>query len=205
MIKPTYSRFWADFILFFISIRMKLHFQKMVFDGNFTDNGKSVLLISNHFSWWDGFIQSVLNRRVFGRKMYFMMLEEELRKRLFLRKAGAFSVARGTRGIVDSLQFSVDLLGKSENLLLLFPQGKIQSMHIRQIRFEKGLDFILKRMGENGQVVFNVNLVDYFSFKKPVLNIYFENYTSPGGYVFETLTDDFQLFYEKCRAKQLQP
>jgi hypothetical protein len=205
MIKPTYSRFWADFILFFISIRMKLHFQKMVFDGNFTDNGKPVLLISNHFSWWDGFIQAVLNRRFFGRKMYFMMLEEELRKRLFLRKAGAFSVARGTRGIVDSLQFSVDLLGKSENLLLLFPQGKIQSMHIRQIRLEKGLDFILKRMGENGQVVFNVNLVDYFSFKKPVLNIYFENYTSPGGYVFETLADDFQLFYEKCRAKQLQP
>jgi hypothetical protein len=180
-------------------------FSENGFRRKFTDNGKPVLLISNHFSWWDGFIQAVLNRRFFGRKMYFMMLEEELRKRLFLRKAGAFSVARGTRGIVDSLQFSVDLLGKSENLLLLFPQGKIQSMHIRQIRLEKGLDFILKRMGENGQVVFNVNLVDYFSFKKPVLNIYFENYTSPGGYVFETLADDFQLFYEKCRAKQLQP
>ena len=75
MIKPAYSKFWVEFILFFISLSLKNHFNRMVYKGEFEDNGKPVLLISNHFSWWDGFFQSYLNKRVFHRRLYFMMLK----------------------------------------------------------------------------------------------------------------------------------
>ena len=36
---------------------------------------RSILLLSNHSSWWDGFWQLFLNMKVFKKKFHFMMLK----------------------------------------------------------------------------------------------------------------------------------
>lgn len=201
MIKPAYKRFWVRFILFFISFSLKCLFKKMEFKGEFNDNGKPVLMIANHFSWWDGFFQSFLNIRVFKRRMYFMMLENELKKRMFLRKTGAYSITRGTRSVVESLNYTVELLSYPGNMVLIFPQGRLESMHVPEIKFEKGVQYILNKIHDDCQVVFNVNLIDYFSWKKPVVNMYYTSFNTTLSNTVPINTA-FQEFYKKCKLEQ---
>ena len=203
MIKPAYNRFWVRFILFFISVSLKMQFAKMVFRGEFTDKGKPVLMIANHFSWWDGFIQSFLNLKIFKRRMFFMMLEPELQKRMFLRRAGAYSVAKGSRSIMESLNFTIELLREKRNMVLIFPQGKLESMHVKEVRFEKGVEYILKKVKNECQIVFNVNLIDYFSGKKPVINVYYSSCEKEPDNA-TGIAAAFQEFYNRCKLEQVK-
>ncbi len=75
------------------------------------------------------FIAQRVNNLVFKRKMHVMMLEEELHKRSFLRKLGAFSIRKNSLSALHSLKYATKILSKPKNLLLLFPQGSFQSAH----------------------------------------------------------------------------
>ena len=79
------------------------HFREIRYRGQFQDRGKAILLIANHFTWWDGFIQGVLNQNRFQRNFYVMMLEEQLRKFPILRTTGAFSIRKHSRSMLESL------------------------------------------------------------------------------------------------------
>ncbi len=73
------------------------------------------------------------------------MLEEQLRKHMYLNKAGGFSVRKGSRSIVESLGYTAELLNDKNNLVLMFPQGRIESMHKQDFVFEKGIEYVLKK------------------------------------------------------------
>ncbi|MCC8146195.1 MAG: hypothetical protein LIO93_07110, partial [Bacteroidales bacterium] len=47
-------------------------FRDVCFIGDAEENRLPALMIANHFSWWDGFIQYRLNKTYFHRKMYVM-------------------------------------------------------------------------------------------------------------------------------------
>lgn len=177
-------------------------FRTIRFAGNCPDNGLPVLLIANHFSWWDGFIQYRLNRARFGRYLYVMMLEEQLLRHGLLRECGCFSVKKGTRAVIDSLAYCRRILHDPRNMLLLFPQGKIESMHLADYRFEQGVGYLLKQLDVNVQVVFNVNLVDYFSCRKPALTVWYEPYDPGTDLRTETLEQAFNAFARRCRLNQ---
>ncbi len=55
-----------------------------------------------------------------------MMLEEQLRKRMYLNKSGGYSVRKGSRSILKSLDYTAELLKEKKSLVLMFPQGKIR-------------------------------------------------------------------------------
>ncbi|MCC8094901.1 MAG: hypothetical protein LIP05_05840 [Tannerellaceae bacterium] len=74
------------------------------------DNQLPVLLVANHFCWWDEFIQYRLNRQYYQRTFHVMMLEEQLKKYPVLNRCGAFSVQKNSRDILNSLNYSTEIL-----------------------------------------------------------------------------------------------
>ena len=149
-------------------------FRDIRIEGRAPEKGLPRLLLSNHFCWWDGFIQSRLNRCCLHRNLYVMMLEEQLRRFPLLASLGAFSVRPGSRSVIESLRYAARLLEDPRNMVLIFPQGKIQSAHTEYFHFGSGTDYLLKCLRNPIQILFNVNLTDYYSRRRPALNIYFK-------------------------------
>jgi len=201
MIRAKHTYPGMSVLRFFSGYRLQRAFRSIHFHGTIADREKPVLIIANHFCWWDGFIQFRLNQKFLKRKPHVMMLEEELKKFPVLNRMGAYSVQKKTRDVITSLNYTVDLLADAKNMVLLFPQGEIQSLHTTVFHFENGLQYILNHLKNDIQVIFNVNLVDYFSDKKPSLYVYFTEY----DYTDKDLTDigqDFNRYASWCRTNQ---
>ncbi len=176
-------------------------FSKVQILGSLNDKNKPVLLISNHISWWDGFWAMYLNRYILKRRFHFMMLEEQLRKFWFFNYAGGFSVKKNTRSMVESLNYTAELLNDSKNMVLMFPQGEIESMHQQNFVFEKGIERVLEGKDNKVQIVFMANLVDYFSQPKPCINIYIQEY-SDQPLNFEAIEKSYNQFFARSIEKQ---
>jgi len=155
-------------------MRQSFHAVKTM--GNVDVQNKSVLLIANHTGWWDGFWALFLSTHFFKKKYHFMMLEPELRKRWLFSYSGGFSVAHGSRSSIESLNYSADLLQNSNNLVLLFPQGKMHSIYNDNLKFERGVEYILKKSEAKPAIVFLATLVDFFENPKPVVYFYIDEY-----------------------------
>lgn len=161
-----------------------------------------LLMVANHFSWWDGFIQYRLCRRLLGRKLYVMMLEEQLRRHPVLVRCGCFSVRRQSREAVESLDYALRILGDRGNAVLLFPQGRIESLHVGHIRFQSGVGYLLRRAPEGLRIGFNVNLPDYFAHRRPALNVYFESRAAGEFSSTADLEEAYNDFYQRCIRRQ---
>ena len=179
---------------------LRTRYHTVSIENHFADNGNAVLLIGNHVGWWDGFWAMYLNLKVLKRKFHFMMLEEQLMRYRFFNYTGAFSVDKGSRSVVESIRYASELLNDSENMLLMYPQGRLHSMYEHHFQFEKGIERMLKNRERKVQVVFSANLVDCFTEPKPSLSIYTENYE--GAFTVEALEQAYNDFYTRCLEKQ---
>lgn len=203
MIKAKHTIWGVYFFRIYSRIQLKRNFRKIAIHGNYTNTNKSILLIANHFTWWDGFIQLYLNEFVFKRRFHVMMLEEQLSVHKILRSNGAFSIRKGSRNIIESLKYSLDLLMNRDNLVLIFPQGEIQTLYTRDFKFEKGIEYLVKHLPRDKfDIFFNVNLVDYFSNKKPSLNIYFCKYEDQ-SLDLGSIQECYNRYYTNCIRKQV--
>jgi hypothetical protein len=131
------------------------------------------------------------------------MLEEQLEKRMFLNKTGAYSIKKGARSALESLQYTAELLSDPANLVVLYPQGSIHSVTDLPVSFEKGWYRIFSYLKGPVQVVFYVTLFDYFSHRKPELHLYLYEYNY-GGIELEQMEHDFNGYIEKSIAQQKQ-
>ncbi|MGC9150848.1 MAG: lysophospholipid acyltransferase family protein [Microbacter sp.] len=156
---------------------LKRHFHDVSLEGEFVDRGTAVLVIANHVSWWDGFWVEYLNQQRLHRRLHFMMLEEQLRKHWYFQYTGGFSVRKHSREVLQSMDYTLALLQRNDHVVLLFPQGEIQSAYLERFRFQKGIQYILNRCPADTQVLFVANLTDYFSDIKPTLFVYFQSYS----------------------------
>lgn len=130
------------------------------------------------------------------------MLEEQLENRQFLNKAGAFSIKRGSRSVVESLQYASGLLHNNENMVALFPQGTIASIHRRPVRFEKGIERITAGASDKLMILFSVALPDWYSEKKPGLTVRVIEYTARERSVTD-LEETYNMFLDECIARQI--
>ena len=183
-------------------VKIRNNFNKVDISGEFKEKGLPVLLILNHVSWWDGFWAMYLNLKLFKRRFHFMMLEYQLKKYWLFQKSGGFSVKKKSRSILESLNYSAEILSDSRNLLLLFPQGQLSSMHASSFEFEKGVERILKKVTGNIQIILGVCLTDYFSEAKPGLYIYLKEYEGK-EYDVENIQKDYNQFYAGCIVENL--
>jgi 1-acyl-sn-glycerol-3-phosphate acyltransferase len=195
---PVIYPFFKWYSLFII----KRSFARVNISGNYADKKLPVLLISNHIGWWDGFWAVYLNQLIFKRKFYFMMLEEQLKKHWYFNLSGGFSVKKNSRSIIDTLDYAAELLKEAGNIVLLFPQGGIESMHQHTIKFENGTRRILSSLENKVQVIFVANFTDYFSDKKPTLNSYLLDY-SEGDFINQNLESAYSAFYLNSLQQQI--
>jgi 1-acyl-sn-glycerol-3-phosphate acyltransferase len=182
---------------------LKKNFNAIYIYGEFNDKNLPVLVIANHVSWWDGFWIEFLNRKVFNRNFYFMMLEEQLRKYWFFNYIGGYSVNKKSKSVIETIQYTAELLTNNKNLVLIFPQGEIQSLYSQTFKFEKGLDRIIKSNENKIHIIFAVNMVDYFSKPKPGLYIYYTEYIGAADNT-EIIQEKYTDFYKLCVEKQMR-
>ena len=203
IIKARHHTIVYPFFKFYALCKIRRHFREVTVSGEFKEKGLPVLLISNHVSWWDGFWVMYLNIKLLHRRFYFMMLEEQLLKFSFFINCGGYSVRKGSRSVIESINYTIELLSDKKNLVMLFPQGSITSMHNQSFHFQKGLERILKAVKEKVQIIFLANLVDYFSSEKPSLFIYLQEYNNLNNNI-ETIQEDYNLFYSGCVAENIR-
>ena len=202
MIRAKHSKTWLIISKYFPKYLIGFFFRNVRYIGQYEEKNLPILLISNHFSWFDGFIQIPLNFKVFKRCFNFMMLENELSKNMFLTKVGASSISKGKRSSIESLDYAVEILQKKENLFLFFPQGRIQSIYTREFTFEKGLlSHILKNMKNDYQLVFNINLIDYGPHRRPEMNVYYETQNLTVNTNAEDVEKEYNRFAKECFSK----
>ncbi len=161
---------------------------------------RSVLLLQNHFSWWDGYWSYLLCRNVFHRKFHVMMLEEQLQKHPFLNKCGVFSIQKKNRDSLKSIQYASGLLADPKNLVAIYPAGELMTQHQQTVHFQKGIERILSDENAVFDMVLAVVLVDYFGFARPEIRIYLDNYS--GVRTVDALEKAYHLFYQSCIANQ---
>lgn len=212
MIRPAPSAPVLKGLEFWYRIRERMVFRDIRFHGDFSgieQNQKkrneetiadtSVLLISNHTSWWDGFIAHQISRDYLNKKFYVMMLEKELSQRMFLRKTGAFSIQPSTQGIRESLNYASELLQSPKNMLTFFPEGEIHTSHQDSLQFAPGVGFLLRQSSQT-TVLMVCQLVDFFSLAKPVLHVYGKFADTE---IFRHAPQDtYNSFYQQCRIQQ---
>ena len=145
---------WADWIFALYLTRLcKRHFQKISVLGKIpeTDPALPLLLLPNHSTWWDGFFVYLLNKKIFRRRIYLMMLEAQLARHKFFARLGAYSINPHSAGsIKNSLRYSVAVLNEkmaSRPMLCIFPQGELLPWDKRPLVYKNGLETILSGYG----------------------------------------------------------
>lgn len=199
IIKAKHHWLLYPFFKFYSRWMPARNFSNVQIHYSFKDAGLPMLMLGNHISWWDGFLAQYVNIELFNRKLHIMMLEEQLEKRMFLNKTGAYSIKKGDRSAVESLRYSSDLLKDPNNLVILFPQGKIHSMFDYPVTFEKGWHRIVTNLEGPVQVVFFITLIDYFSSSKPQLNIYLYNYAYEGKSL-----EEMNIDFNTCLSESIE-
>jgi len=201
ILKAKHNAVIYPFFKWFIRFKINRNFNPVKITSEIIEKNLPVLLITNHNSWWDGLWVEYVNQQIFKRKYHFMMLEEQLRKFWFFNYTGGFSVRKNSKSIIETLDYTRQLLTNKNNLVLMYPQGEIQSMHEPVFKFERGLEHILKKIENPVQVVFMVSLVDYFSNPKPGLFLYLKEFDGM-DFKTETILLKFNKFYADCVEKQ---
>lgn len=171
IIRANHRRFYEWFYGFYAKRAINKHFHALKVDIPEIKTDKSLLLLANHHSWWDGFWVMRINQLYWKKKFHVMMLKEQLLKHKTFVGAGAYSVDPGSKSIIESLNYTKKLLSEKRNLVLLFPQGEIQSQHKDYLSFEQGVDRIINGL-ENTDVLLLNTFTDYFSNKKNSLFVY---------------------------------
>ncbi|HNT93601.1 MAG: 1-acyl-sn-glycerol-3-phosphate acyltransferase [Bacteroidales bacterium] len=202
IIKARHIPFFVRFFSFYSRNGLKRHFNDVIFECNVSAAGRPLLLIGNHFSWWDGFIAYRLNDLFLHKKFHIMMLEEQLESRLFLNKAGAFSIKRGSRSVVETLSYTSGLLHDADNMVVVYPQGVITSIHRRPVQFERGTERIIAGASDKLMILFYVALPDWYSEKKPGLYVRVIEYTARERSITD-LEEAYNMFLDECISNQI--
>lgn len=181
------------------------NFHVVRFDELEVDKNKSVLLLANHFSWWDGFLMYYINHRVIKKRFHVMVIEETVKKISFFKYMGAFSVSKNSRDMLTSLDYAAQLLNDPENMVLIFPQGKLYSNFIDEVNFEKGLSKIMECATGRFQTVMAATFIENLQYKKPTVSVYLKNGPEVfGGKDIAHLQNSYKEHYNSSKLHQTQ-
>ena len=131
-----------------------------------------------------------------------MITEENYQKVWFLKYLGSFSVKKNSRSIIETLEYAGHLLDDPENLVLIFPQGKLYSGHVEQIQFEKGLMNLINTSSKTFQYIFAASFTDYFENRKPTVNCFLQEWEGAEFTSLQLIKSAFNKHYETSRQNQ---
>jgi len=165
--------------------------------------GHSVLMMCNHFSWWEAFLSNYTAVKVMKRRWHVMMQHENALQYRFLRYVGMFSIVKGKRQSDVSLTYGARLLDDSRNLLMICPQGEIRSNHETYIDIKKGTFKIIEQIEAPCQVVYHCTLIDYFESLKPRAYIHLFDCGIAGEFTFDELKERVNNFHQQALLNQI--
>jgi 1-acyl-sn-glycerol-3-phosphate acyltransferase len=200
MVRAKHHFILVPFFRWYSKFSIHRNFKEVKISGEFDDQNVPLFLVANHFSWWDGIIVNYLNQERFKRKFHFMVHEKHIRNFWFFKYIGAFSIQKNSISIIDTFTYIRELLLDKSNLVLMFPQGEIRSQHCAEIIFERGIEKIISIIENKIQMVFIVNMVDYFSNSKPTLYSYLTEFNL-NSFSFMELQNSYNAFYNECLEK----
>lgn len=180
-------------------------FHQFLYNNIDVREDKSVLLIANHFSFWDGLILYCLNDRLIKKNFHVMILQDTAKRISALRYGGAFSVNRGSRDVIQSLDYASQLLNNPDNLVLMFPQGKLFPNFVEHINFEKGVTKLIEKSKNNCQIIFAATFIQYFEHKKPTVTIYLKQPEDTNlNSDINSLQSNYQEHFNKSKQQQTE-
>lgn len=171
--KPL-SPFFFRLVSWFIDRTIKRSFNKVEKPEVHLLPGHSYLLMCNHFSFWDGIFafyicnHGIRKHQPQGR-LYIMSLEKQMKKNPWLRYAGSFSVSPGTTSVAESIRYAAEILNTPGNILLMYPQGQLESLYVRKIKIQEGIGEIIPAVKGKCQLIWSSNLIEYMESLKPSL------------------------------------
>jgi 1-acyl-sn-glycerol-3-phosphate acyltransferase len=203
MIPARRVKLFSNWFAMYMRYRMRRAFNKLVVMPFTPKPGHSILLLCNHFSWWDGLWGNYLAYWHLNRNLYIMMQEDHLKKRMLLNLFGGFSINRSSREMIKSLQYAAGLLNDPENLVVVFPQGELISNHTTEIKVEKGIERLIKNIKGPCQIVYNCALIDYFESLKPSVYFHLFDCGLAGEVSFEELIVRINNFHQQALQAQV--
>nr|WP_067056026.1 lysophospholipid acyltransferase family protein [Mucilaginibacter sp. L294] len=203
MIPARRVKLFSNWFAIYMRYRMRRAFNRLVVTPFTPKPGHSVLLLCNHFSWWDGLWGNYLAYWHLDRYLYIMMQEDHLQKRMLLNLFGGFSINRSSREMVKSLQYAAGLLNNPENLVVVFPQGELISNHTAEIKVEKGIERLIKNIKGPCQIVYNCALIDYFESLKPSVFFHLYDCGVAGEVPFDELIAKINTFHQHALKAQI--
>lgn len=188
---------------------LKRRFKKITINPIPVPDNCSFVFMSNHFSFLDGFIAGYIlytkyHKKVKLRGLYIMILEKQVQKNRWLTKFGGFSVAPGSGTVEESLSYAAEILDEPGNVLLLFPQGKIESNHVDYINIKRGIADIVPRIDKRCQLVWSSNLVDYYEGIKPSLYCYLLDCGFNTDFDFEQFKSEINAHHTQAIQQQIR-
>jgi 1-acyl-sn-glycerol-3-phosphate acyltransferase len=192
MIEAQHTR-WAR-LLFnpYIDRLLRKEFGCFYCVNNFPDVDRQdgLVITPNHFSWWDGFFVDFVNRKLIGRRLYMMMLEQQLQRYWFFGNLGAFSInLESTSGIRESIRYTRTIIRESNSLIAVFPQGEIQPYDKRPVSLRRGIQRMIPEDPFRTHIIPAAGKIQYGDDRKP--DIYYR-FGEPVDTV--SLLNDFGLF-----------
>lgn len=163
----------------------------------------SVLLLGNHFSWWDGFLTAYLVHFIFKKKIFTMIQEDQLQQRKWLTWLGSFSINRTSRDMFVSMQYAANQLDQPENSVIVFPQGSLESNHAQEIKLERGISYLIKSIKGDCQLIYVSVLIDYFESFKPTAYFHLLDCGTNHDFDFETLKNQINNFQKQALQNQI--
>jgi 1-acyl-sn-glycerol-3-phosphate acyltransferase len=202
MLEPRRNKIIFLFFSWYINKIIKSDFEELKFNHTKFEANKSILLLANHCSWWDGFLMFQINRLYFRKKFHVMISEENYRNVWFLKYLGSFSVKKNSRSAIETLEYAGNLLNNPENLVLIFPQGRLYSGHVDEVQFQKGLINLINSSNRKFQYIFASSFADYFQNRKPVLTCYLQDWEGAEFTSLQLIKSAYNKHYETSRQKQ---
>lgn len=142
---------------------------------------KALLIAPNHMSWWDPFFVDVMNRRIINRKLHVMMLEDQLTRYWFFKKVGAFSINPSSEeSVSESLDYTSGILKDPGNMVIFFPQGRIEPYDKRPVEIRKrGLSHLAEKSRDSFVILPLAQKIVYDNKPEPDAWFHFGNLVKP--------------------------
>ena len=184
-------------------------FNKLVIDQIKIKPDHSYLLMCNHFSFWDGFWACYLSlhgvhkhQKMTG--FYIMILDKQLKKNMWMRYFGCFSIAPGKPSVQESIEYAAELLNKPGNLVLMYPQGNLESSHVRHIVLRNGIKDIIDRVKVKCQLIWCSNVVEYFESFRPSVYFNMLDCGTNENFNYDQLSENINKHHRAAIQKQIR-
>lgn len=98
------------------------------------------------------------------------MLEKQLKKFWFFKYLGAYSLDQvKPKSIIDTANYTCDLVNNPENFSIIYPQGEIEAFEKRPLTIKNGIRFFVRNLKSEFYILPVGFKIEYFNEKYPAV------------------------------------